>query len=95
MIFTAIGSVFKVHDLQDLKNAIRDENTFLEDDLRVLCFILNDYTIVVTTNTLCLNGEHMSKDFNEPTFKERGLIENLSLHNLHLVTFETDEEPFQ
>jgi hypothetical protein len=95
MIFTAIGSCFKIYDLQDLKNAIRDENEFLPDGLNVLCFVLDKYKVVVTTNTLCLSGEHESEDFPEPTFKERQFIEDVSFNHLQLVTFETDDEPFQ
>jgi hypothetical protein len=94
MIFTAMGSCFKCFDLQDLKNAIRDENAFSDTDVRVLCFMLDNYKVVVTTNTLCLTGEHTSDDF-EPTFEEEKKIQDVSCYNLKLITFETDDEPFQ
>jgi hypothetical protein len=89
--YTVIGIQFKVKNVSDLENSIRDENE-VHDSTCLLLFHIDKHQVIVTTDTLCLEGDHKQEDFHEPTAEEKSMIEEVTgLAKYQLINFSLEE----
>ena len=92
MIFSLIGLSFFDAKPWDLKNLIRDLNQ--NDPKQILIMWNFEKQIIVTTSTLCKQGNFKIHDFEEPTQEEICMLQEIHHSTIKYIQIDVEDSGF-